>query len=161
MIKLYNNKILSTEILEDFDFEESKNNVKRYFMYLEHLTWELTKLNTHKGLIANYDFTIEYKKQPYMPIGKDVFNLSAKEIKEDELKKYISSYYWAMSILSDKEQIYIEECFINGKYEEEIVDLLGFGSIDSKEFKRLKRSAVYKFSDILDLVVNKVQGVKL
>ena len=154
-------KILSIENLENFNLEETIENIKNYFKSLENLVWELTKLNTHKGLTANYDFAVEYQKQPYIPIGKDVFSLSFKELKEDELKKYISSCYWAMSSLSYKEQVYISERFINGKYEDEIVDLLELSSSDSNEFRRLKRSAIYKFADFLDLAVEKEQGVKL
>ena len=80
---------------------------------------------------------------------------SAKEHKEEQIKKHLSSYYWAISALSDKEKLYISECFLNRKYEEEIIDLLGFESIDSNEFRKLKRSAVYKFADFLELVVEK------
>jgi len=86
---------------------------------------------------------------------KVIFSLSAKENKEEQLKKYISSYYWAKSILSDREQLYIRECFVNRKYEGELVDLLGFYSSDSNEFRKLKRSAIYKFADFLCLVVEK------
>ena len=158
---MYNDKILSIENLENFDFEETKNNIKNYFNSLELLVWELTKLNAHKGLTTNYDFAVEYKKKPYIPIGKDIFSLSAKQLKEEELKKYISSFYWAMSTLSEKEQVYIQECFVNGKYEDEIVALLGFYNSDTNEFRKLKRSAIYKFADVLDLVVEKEQGVRL
>lgn len=59
----------------------------------------------------------------------------------------------AKSILSEQEKIYIDECFVNHKYEDEIVALLGFGSSDSNEFRKLKRSAIYKFADFFDLLV--------
>ena len=152
---MYNDKTLSVQNLENLDFERTKKNISNYFRNLEKLEWEWAKLNAQKGLVANYDFSIEYRKQPYIPIGEDVFNLSAKEHKEEQLKKYISSYYWAKSILSDMEQLYITECFINCKYEDELADLLGFYSSDSKSFRRLKRSAIYKFADFLNLVVEK------
>jgi hypothetical protein len=141
--------------MEGFNFEETKKNVNSYFMNLETLEWEWAKLNAQKGLTANYDFSTEYNKQPYSSIGKDILSLSAKELKEDELKEYISNYYWARSVLSDVEQLYIAEYFINRKYEDEIVDLLGFNNSDSNEFKKLKRSAVYKFADFLNLLVEK------
>ena len=150
------NRTLSMKNL-DFDFEKTKRNVSNYFTNLEKLEWELAKLNAQKGLTANYDFSVEYKKQPYIHIGKDVFNLSAKDFKEEELKKYISGYYWAKSILSDEEQIYIAEYFINGKYEDELVDLLGFDTIDSREYRQIKRSAVYKFADFLNLIVERTE----
>ena len=51
--------------------------------------------------------------------------------------------------------LYIMEYFINRKYEDELVDLLGFNNSDSIEFKKLKRSAIYKFADFLNLVVKK------
>ena len=95
-----------------------------------------------------------------MHIGRYIFNLSAKDLKEEELKKYISGFYWAKSILSDEEQIYICEYFINGKYEDELVDLLGFDTIDSREYRQLKRSAVYKFADFLNLIVEREIEVK-
>ena len=101
---------------------------------------------------------IEYKKQPYSPIGKDEFNLSAKEINEEQYKKYMSSYHWAINRLSEKEQIYIREYFVNRKYEEELIDLLGFCGIGDYEFIKLKRSAIYKFADFLNLVVEKNKG---
>jgi len=150
---MFNAKVLSKQNLGSFNFEETKKNVNNYFMYLERLEWEWAKLNAQKGLTANYDFSVEYRKQSYIPIGQDVFNLSARENKEEQLKKYISSYYWANSILSDKEQLYIKECFINRKYEDEIVDLLGYYNTDSNDFRKLKRSAIYKFADFLNLLV--------
>ena len=146
---MYIDKTLSIQNLEGFDFEKTKKNINAYFLYLEKLQWELGKLNTQKGLTVNYDFSVEYKKQPYIPIGKDVFNLSAKDYKEEELKKYISTYHWAKSVLTDKEQLYITECFLNRRYEDEFVELLGFNSSDSSEFRKLKRSAIcglFKFN---------------
>jgi len=152
---MYRNRTLSSRNLEGFNFEATKKNVNDYFTNLEALQWEWTKLNGQKGLTANYDFMTEYTKQPFIGVGKDIFNLSAKELTEDKLKEYISNYYWARSILSDAEQLYIMECFVNDKYEDEIVELLGFTSSDSNEFKRLKRSAIYKFADFLSLLVDK------
>jgi len=138
--------------LEGFNFETTKRNVSNYFKVLEKLEWEFAKLNAQNGQVANYDFTTEYQKQSYIPIDKDMFNLSVKEQKGEQLKKYIASYYWAKSVLSDKEQIYIHEYFVNQKYEDEIVDLLGFASSDSNEFRKLKRSAIYKFADFFGLL---------
>ena len=154
-IKMYIDKTLSTQLLEYFDFEETKRNISNYFLLLENLVWQWSKLNAQKGLIANYDYAEEFRKQPYTPIGKDIFGLSAKEFKEEEIKKYISSYYLAKSIMTEPEQLYIEEHFLKRKYEEEIVDLLGLESSDSREYRNLKRSAVYKFADFLDLVEEK------
>jgi len=148
-------KILSLPNLENFNFEETKKNVIDYFMYLEKLHWELAKLNVQKGLTANYDFSAEYTEQPYIPIRKDVFKMSIKGHKEEQLKEHLSTYYWAKSVLSYTEQLYISECFENHTYEAELVDMLGFSSVDSKAFKKLKKSAVYKFADFLDLVVEK------
>ena len=85
--------------LENFNYEETKKEVKKYFRNIEKLKLELAKLNFQKGLTTNYDFSVEYKKQPYIPFGKDEFNLSAKEYKEEQIKRYISSYYWAKNIL--------------------------------------------------------------
>ena len=154
---MYNNKILSIRNLKrfNFNFQETKKNVIAYFEYLERLKLEWKKLSTQKGLTAKYDFAVEYKKRPFSLIGKDTFNLSAKEIIEDELKNQISSYYWAKSVLSDKEQLYINEYFVNGKTNEELIDLLGLNSIDSNEYRLLKKSAIYKFADFLNLIVEK------
>ena len=152
---MYNNKTMSIQNLERFDFELTKKNIINYFIGIEKLEWELTKLNAQKGLVVNYDFSVEYRKLPYTPIEKDVFNLSAKEYKEEQLKKYISSYYWAKSVLSDVERLYIIECFVNRKYVDELVDLLGFDNRDSNDFRILQRSAIYKFADFLNLVVEK------
>ena len=149
------NKTLSFKNMENFNLVETIKNVKNYFRCLEKLYWEWNKLNAGKGLTANYDFAVEYKKQQYIPIGKDVFNLSAKEEKGEQLKKYIASYYWAKSILSDMEQLYINERFINGKQERELIDLFGFSSIDSSDYQNLKRSSIYKFADFFNLVVRK------
>ena len=113
------------------------------------------KLNAQRGLTANYDFEVHYSKQPYIQIGKDIFNISAKELTEEELKKYISNFYWAKSILSDEEQLYLMECFVNGKYEDEILELLGFNTRDNIAFKKLKKSVIYKFADFLSLLVEK------
>ena len=152
---MYMEKTLSMQNLDEFDFEETKRNIVNYFYVLEKLEWEWLKLNTQKGLSANYDYGTEYRKQPYIPIGKDIFGLSAKDRKEEELKRYISTYYWAKSTLTEKEQIYIVECFVNHKGEKEIVDILDLDRTDSNEFRNLKRSAVYKFADFLDLVERK------
>lgn len=84
-----------------------------------------------------------------------MFGLSAKEYKEEQLRKYISSYYWAKNNLSNIEQIYIEEYFVNGKHENELLEELGCYSTDSNEFRKLKKSAIYKFADFLNLVVEK------
>ena len=149
------NRTLSSGNLEKFNFEETKRNVSNYFINMENLEWEWAKLSAQKGLTANYDFAVEFRKQPFMKLRADMFNLSAKELTEEDLKKYISNYYWAKSILSDTEQLYIMEYFVNRKYEDEIVDLLGFSNSDSNEFKRLKRSAIYKFADFLSLIVEK------
>ena len=138
--------------LEGFNFEATKRNVNNYFKVLEKLEWEWAKLNAQNGQVVNYDFSTQYQKEPYTPIDKDVFNLSAKEYKEEQLKRYITSYYWAKSVLSDKEQLYIHEYFINQKYEDEIVILLDFCSSDSNEFRKLKRSAIYKFADFFNLL---------
>jgi len=151
-MNMYRNRTLSSQNLGGFNFEETKKNVNHYFMNLETLEWQWAKLNAQKGLTANYDFSSEYNKQPYISHGKDILNLSAKELKEEELRNYISNFYWARSVLSDVEQIYIMEYFINRKYEDEIVDLLGFNNSDSNEFKKLKRSAIYKFADFLNLL---------
>ena len=156
---MYRNRTLSSQNL-DFDFEETTRNISNYFGNLEKLKWELARINAEKGLTANYDFSEEYKKQPYMPFGKDAFHLSAREFKEEELKQYISGYYWAKSILSEEERIYIAEYFINGKYETELIDLLGFDTIDSREYRQLKRSAVYKFADFLNLIVERGEPIK-
>jgi len=154
-MNMYRNRILSSQNLEGFNFEETKKNVNSYFLRLEALEWEWEKLNAQKGLVANYDFESEYRKQPYIVVGKDILNLSAKELKKEQLKECIANYYWAKSILSDVEQLYIMEYFINRKYEDEIVDLLGFNNSDSNEFKKLKKSAIYKFADFLCLLVEK------
>jgi len=152
---VYFGEVFSTKNLDGFSFEETKKNVNQYFVSLERLRWEWAKLNAQKGLTAKYDFSAEYKKEPYTPLGKDVFQLSAKELKEEQLKAYISSYYWAMSILAENEKRYIEERFIKHKFEDEFVDLLGFESSDSNEFRTLKKSAIYKFADFLGLVVER------
>jgi len=152
--------LLSVQNLENYNFEETKKNVRDYFICLEKLEWEWAKLNARKGLAASYDFTTEYRKQPYSPIGKDMFGLEAKEHTEEQLKRYISSYYWAKNILSETEQIYMEEYFINHKYECEVVSLLGLTGSDSNEFRKLKKSAIYKFADFLNLMVLKETGGK-
>lgn len=149
------NRTMSIQNLERLDFGETKRNVSNYFVSLENLQWEWMKLNAQRGLTANYDFEAHYSKQPYMKIGKDMFNISAKELTEEELKKHISNYYWARSILSDEEQLYLMEYFVKNKHEGEILDLLGFNTRDNVEFKKLKKSAIYKFADFLSLVVEK------
>ena len=154
------NKTLSSQNIENFNYEETKKNVSEYFRYLEKLQWELAKLNAQKGLVANYDFANGYQKQPYIPIGKDTFNISARGYTEDQLKDYIATYYWAKNLLADKEQLYIKEYFINNKYEDELVDMLGVGSSDSNEFRQLKRSAIYKLADFLNLLTELEKGDK-
>ena len=150
---MYNEKILSYQNLDSFNFEATKKNLINYFANLEKLQWEWAKLNGQKGIISNYDFSVEYTKQPYIPINKDEFNMSVKSYKEEQLKSYISGFYWAKSVLSNKEQIYINEYFVNHKFENDFVDMVGYSYSDSYGFKRLKRSAIYKFADFLNLVV--------
>ena len=152
---MYSEKILSFENLENFDFNRTKKNIINYFKIIEKLQWELAKITAQNGLVVKIDFSTEYQKQPYTPVGTDIFNLSIKEQKQEQLKKYLYSYYWAKSVLSDKEQLYIEECFVHGKYEDEIIDLLGFYSANNRDFRELKRSAVYKFADFLNLLSSK------
>jgi len=152
---MYGDETLPTKILESFNLEETKKNIVEYFKYLKKLEWEWAKLSTQKGLKANYDFSVEYQRQPYSSIGKDEFTLLAKDYKEEQLKKHLSSYYWAKSILSDKEQLYIGGYFVNHKYDDELVDLLGFNNIYSRGFIKLKKNAIYKFADFLNLLVEK------
>ena len=147
---------MSIQNLRNFNFEETKKNLIQYFMNLESVEWQLEKLKIQKGLTTNYDLSVNYKSTPYIKIGKDDFNMSAKEIKEEQLKEYLSSYYWANSMLSESEQLYIKECFINRKYEDEIIDSLGLTNNESLEFKNLKRSAIYKFADFLGFIVEKI-----
>jgi len=154
-------RTLSSQNLGGFNFDATKRNVNNYFLTLENLQWEWMKLHAQRGLTTKYDFTTEYKKQSYINIGKDIFKIVTRELTEEKLKEYISSYHWAISILSDEEQLYIMEYFIERKYENEIVDLLGFNNSDSNEFKQLKRSAIYKFADFLNLLATKkIERVK-
>jgi len=149
------NEILSNEYLKRFDYEETKRNVENYFLILEDLKWEWKKLNAQRGLVVDFENTVEFQKQSYSPLGKDIFGISAREYKEEELRKHLASYYLAKSILTYPEQLYIEECFLNHKTEDEIVSLLEIGSKDSRIFRNLKSSAIYKFADFLGLVENK------
>ncbi|MCL2399952.1 MAG: hypothetical protein FWC91_09470 [Defluviitaleaceae bacterium] len=150
-------KTLSYQNLGHFNFVETKRNVIDYFKNLENLKWEWTKLNAQRGLVTKYKFNEERKKEGYTSIGKDIFNIATRELTEKELQKHLAGFEWATSILSDLEQLYIMEYFMHRKYDEEIVDLLGFDSRDSTEFRRLKRNAIYKFADFLNLVVEKVE----
>ena len=152
---MYKEKILSVKNLENFNFEETKKKVNNYFLDLETLEWEVAKLDAQKGMSTEYDLSVEYRKQSYSPRGKDEFNLCAREEKEEQLKRYLASYSKARSVLSDKERIYIVECFVNRKFENEIVKLLGYSSCDGNGFRILKKSAIYKFADFLGLVVKK------
>ena len=136
----------------DFNFEKTKKNVNNYFIDMEKLKWEQARLNAQKCLIANYDYAPEDKRQPHITIGKDEFNIVAKEDKNEELKKHLSDFYWAKSILNDEEQQYIIEYFMNGKYEDEVVGLLGFNDGNDRAFRKLKRRAIYKFAYVLNLV---------
>ena len=147
------NRTLSKENLQDLNFGETKMNVTNYFNNLELLELEWAKVNIQKGLTA--DLWDEYMKQPYVVTGKDMFKLSAKELTEEKLKEQLSNYYWATSILTEEEQIYIMEYFVCRKYEDEIVDLLGFNNTNSREYRHIKRSAVYKFANFLNLLVVK------
>ena len=148
---MFKEMILSNEDLEDFDFEQTKENVIIYFKEIKNLEWDIAKLKEIKVLTTNYDFTSEH--MPYISIGKDQFDLSAIEDKEKLLEIYKSCYCCAKSLLSDVERIYIEERFVNRKKECELIDLVGCNSVDSNEFRQLKRSAVYKFADFFGLVV--------
>ena len=145
-------KMSLTENLDSFDLKETKRKVNSYFMDLEKLKWEQARLNVQKGLVARCD-SGESKRQPYAVVGKDEFNLGAKAEKDEELQKHLVGYYWAKSILSQQEQLYITEYFVHGKYEDEVVGLLGFNSSDSRAFRNLKRKAIYKFAYVLNLVV--------
>ena len=148
-----NRKISMTQDIENFDFVETKNNINNFFLSLEEKKWEQAKLNAQKGLTANYDLSLENKSQPYISVGKDEFNLSALETNNEEIAKHFSDFYWAQSILSEQEQLYITEYFVNGKYEDEVVGLLGLNSSDSRAFRKLKRRAIYKFAYVLNLIV--------
>ena len=88
-MKMYKDKTLSSQNLKRFNYEETKGNVKDYFNNLEILEWQWVKLNAQKGLVANYNFETEYRNHQYIQIGKDIFNLSAKEMKEEELIEYL------------------------------------------------------------------------
>jgi len=142
-----------TENLDSFNLKETKKKVNDYFVDLAKLKWEQARVNAQKGLIAKYDVANENIKQPYVVVGKDEFNLSAKAEKDEEIQRHLSGYYWAKNILSEQEQLYITEYFINGRYEDEVVGLLGYNGIDDRGFRNLKRRAIYKFAYVLNLVV--------
>jgi len=142
-----------TENIDSFNLKETKRKVSGYFMDLEKLQWEQARLNVQKGLIAKLDIANGNEKQPYVVTDQDEFNLLAKAEKDTEIQKHLAGYYWAKSILSEQEQLYITEYFVNGKYEDEGVDLLGFNGSDDRAFTSLKRKAIYKFAYVLNLVV--------
>ena len=146
-------KMTLTENLDSFDLKETKRKVNDYFSDLEKLKWEQARLNVQRGLTAKYDISNEDKNQPYVVMGKDEFNLSAKAEKSEELEKHLAGYYWARSILSHQEQLFITEYFVNGKYEDEVVGLLGYTGYTSRPYINLKRRAIYKFAYVLNLVV--------
>jgi len=151
---MFKDKLLSSKNLEDFCYVETKKNVEEFFRNFEKLEWRLARLNNHSKA-STYDLAVKYTNQPYIPMGKDIFNISAIDYTEEEMKQYISNYYWAKSLLSGIEQVYIEEYFLNRKYNDEVASILGIYSTDSSEYRKLKRSAVYKFADFLDLIVYK------
>lgn len=146
-------KMTLTENLESFNLRETKKRVNDYFSDLDRLEWEQARLAIQRGLTTQYDVTSEDKSQAYVAIGKDEFNLSAKEEKREELANHLAGYQWAKSILSEQEQLYITEYFVNGQYEDAVVDLLGYSGSDSMGFRNLKRKAIYKFAYVLNLVV--------
>ena len=146
-------KMSFAHTIDSYNYGETKRNISNYFEDLEALKWEQARLNAGKGLTANYEFLHESKNQPYIRTGKDEFNLSALEDKDDEIKKHLARFQWAQSILSKQEQRYIIEYFANLKYEDEIIDLLGFNNSDSRAFRKLKRQAIYKFAYVLNLLV--------
>ena len=150
---MYNRKISLEQNLDNFDFGKTKRNVNVYFENLEKLKWKQARLNAQSGLTANYDFSFDNNKQGYIKIGKDEFNLSALETGNEEMEKYLSDFCWAQSILTEQEQLFITEYFVNGKYEDEVVSLLGFHNNTSRTFQKLKRRAIYKFAYVLNLVV--------
>jgi len=146
-------KMTISENLDSFNLRETKKRVNDYFSELDRLEWEQARLDIQKGLTARLDASDESKKQAYIAIGVDEFNLSAKEEKRQELANHLAGYQWAKNILSEREQQYITEYFINGKYEDEVVGLLGYRGSDSMGFRNLKRKAIYKFAYVLNLVV--------
>lgn len=137
-------------ITEKFDMKETKRKLHHYFMDLERLEWEQARLNIQQGLTSKHD---ENQRQDYVTVGKDEFNLLAKDEKNEEVEKYLASYNLAKSILSKDEQQYITEYFVNKKREDELADLFYYSGSDSRAFRDLKRRAVYKFAYVLNLVV--------
>jgi len=146
-------KMSLTGSLDSFNLRETKKRINDYFSDLDRLEWEQARLDIQRGLIAQYDVSNEDKKGAYVATGKDEFNLSAKEEKRKELANHLAGYQWAKNILSEQEQLYITEYFINGKYEDQVVSLLGYKGSDSMGFRNLKRKAIYKFAYVLNLVV--------
>ena len=147
-------KMSLTQNLNDFNLKETKKNINNYFMDLEKKEWEQARIKVDKGLITKYAISLEdIRKRPYILVGKDEFNILAKAEKDEELKKNLSGFYWAKSILTEKEQLYIIEYFVNGRYQDEVVGLLGFNSSDNRDFRKLKRRAIYKFAYVLNLIV--------
>jgi len=146
-------KMSLTENLDSFNLRETKKRVNDYFSDLDRLEWEQARLDIQRGLTAKYEAIDENQGQGYVTTGADEFNLSAKEEKRKELANHLVGYQWAKDILSGQEQRYITEYFINGKYEDEVVGLLGYKGSDSMGFRNLKRKAIYKFAYVLNLVV--------
>jgi len=149
-VELRGEEKMKIMITEKFDMKETKRKLHHYFMDLERLEWEQARLNIQQGLTSKHD---ENQRQDYVTVGKDEFNLLAKDEKNEEVEKYLASYNLAKSILSKDEQQYITEYFVNKKREDELADLFYYSGSDSRAFRDLKRRAVYKFAYVLNLVV--------
>jgi len=85
---------------------------------------------------------------PYSPFSKDEFNISAKELTEEELRSFISSYYYAKDSLNNEEQIFIEEHYINFRYGKEIADI------------RFSFILFPKYADVFPFHINRLTFIK-
>ena len=154
---MFDEKLLRAEIIKEYDYPKTKEKVDEYFKKLETVIWYHAKINCHKGLGARYDLSKVYQQIPYSSFRSDEFNLSAKEYSEEQLKRFISSYFCAKKGLNKEEQIFIEQHYVNFKYDEEIAPMLNIATVngDSYALRRIKRSAVIKFAEFLEIAVLK------
>lgn len=154
---MYENKLLPKHILDDYNFKDTKLNVDHYFEHIEKMEWQYEKLNCLRGLTAKYDLTCDNEKRLYSPIGKDIFNISAKECTEEKLKQIIYTFNYALDNLEEVEKKFIKSHYRDHKSDDEVINELGLINLysDSYEYRHIKRSAIIRFASFLGVEVEK------
>lgn len=139
------NSLLTESVINQFDYNEIKNNIITFISAINLLTFRLSSLERPK-ITANY----EIRYSCYVPtVSSKLENfVLAKICLEEEIKVFISKYVDAINSLNEIERKIFIKTYINDIKD----DIICYEEkITLTKLLHIKKSASIKFSTILNL----------